>query len=295
MPLSSYLYKNSGPELAEIDPNIAYRVRSSDDGAHKQAHPWSSESTFKLIHGPYNPVQSEYATEQVLSLPRGQPVRNSESNFEEVKHVAPPTWAETPGQPELMNWERQGHIEPLPFVYNKHDLVFDESVPNRHAMSLNRLPLPQSRGHGTYQRALTGYGFGFGREVPVLGSSHFVNQPHRAMTRRGPMFATWERFPIWFPTHHARLLHRNINIKRPVQRNPFLKHVIKPIPVRISPWTWRNWHRTPLPCQMVSLWGVKLTEKHFVMENGMIFSLVPPPLNVHLICVQSPAMLFPQV
>lgn len=231
MPLRSYLYKNGGPELPWIDPNIVYPVRSLDDGAHKQAHPWSSESTFPLIHDPYNPVQSEYATEQVLSLPRGQPVSNSESNFEEVKHVAPPTWAETPGQPELMNGERQGHTKPLSFVYNEHDLVFDESVPNRHAMSLNRLPMPQSRGHGTYQRGLTGYGFGLGREVPVLGSSHFVNQPHRAMTRRGPMFATWEMFP----SHRAQLLHRNIKFKPPVQGNPFLKHVIKPIPVGVSP------------------------------------------------------------
>lgn len=236
MPLSPYLH-NSGPELAEIEPIIAHPVRYLDDGAHEQAHPWRSESTFQLIHGAYNPVQREHATERVLSFPRRQPVSKSKSNFEEVKHVAPSTWAETPGQPELMNWQHQGHTEPLPFVYNEHDLVFDVSVPNRHAMSLNRLPLPQSRGHGTYQGLLTGYDFGFRREVPVLGSSHFVNQPHRAMTRRGPMSATRETFPIWFPAHHARLQRRSVNNKLRLQDNPFLKHVVKPMPVRNSPWT----------------------------------------------------------
>lgn len=237
MPLRPYLYQNSGPEPAENDPNIAYYkqnypgVRSSDDSAHKQAHPWSYESPFQLHHDTYNPVQSEYATEQLRSLPSGQPVSNLESHFEEVKHVAPPTWAETPGQPELMNWGPQGHTDPLPFVYNEHDLVFDESVPNRHAMSLTGLPLPQSRGHGAYQRGLVGYGFG--REVPVLGSSHLTNQPYTIMmTRRGPMFPTWER--IWFPARHAPLLRRNLNVKQSVQGNPLPGYVIKPIPVRIS-------------------------------------------------------------
>lgn len=233
MPLRPYLY--SGPEPAVIDPNVY--PRSSDDSAPKQAHPWNPESTFQVSRGAYNPVQSEHATEQVLSFPRGQPVSNSESNFEEVKHVAP-TRPETPSQSEFMIWERQGHTKPLQFVYNEHDLVFDKSVPNRHAMSLTGLPLPQSRGRGTYQRGLTRNGSGFGREVPVLGSTYLTNHPDtRAMERRGPVFVPWERPPIGFPAHRARLLHRNNNVKQSVQGDLFPRLALKPVPVRISPWT----------------------------------------------------------
>lgn len=195
---------------------------SQDKRIIKQAQPRGSESTFLLSHGTYNPVQSEYTADQVLRLPRGQSVINPKPNFEEVKHVAPPTLAEAPGQSDLVSWDPQGRNKPLSFVYNEHDLVVDESVPNRRGVSLNGLPLPQSRGHGTYQRGPTGYGLG--REVPVLSSSGFTNKAHvRAMMSQGPVFSKRIRLP-------------GLNVKQFVQGNPVIRHMTKPKsgPVRIS-------------------------------------------------------------
>ena len=76
-----------------------------------------------------------------------------------------------------MNWDPQGRSKSLSFVHSEHDLVVDDTVPNRRGMSLSGLPLPQSRGRGPYQRDLTG--FGQGREVPVLASSSFPNKGPR--------------------------------------------------------------------------------------------------------------------
>ncbi len=230
---------NNDPELAETEPNVAsYRqnqpgVKSLDDRIRNQAHQRSSESTFLLSHDTYNPVQKEYTTDQALSFPRGRSVINRKSNFEEVKHVAPPTLSEAPGQPDLVNWDPQGRNKPLSFVYNEHDLAVDESVPNRRGMSLSGLPLPQSRSHGTFRRGLSGYGLG--REVPVLGLSRFTNKDHvRAMTSRGPAAGRLKR--IRFPVHLAQPLHRSLNVKQFVQGNPVPRHLTKPKsgPVRIT-------------------------------------------------------------
>lgn len=235
MPFRPLPYLND-PELAETEPNMtSYRqnqpgVRSLDARMHNQAHPRSSESTFLLSHDTYSPVQSEYDTDQALSFPRGWSVINRKSNFEEVKHVAPPqTLSEAPGQPDLVNWDPQGRNKPLSFVYNEHDLVVDESVPNRRGMSLSGLPLPQSRGHGTYRRGVSGYGLG--REVPVLGLSRFANKDRvRAMTSRGRLKR------IRFPVHLAQPLHGSLNVKQFVQGNPVPRHLTKPKsgPVRIT-------------------------------------------------------------
>ncbi|XP_068592166.1 uncharacterized protein [Cebidichthys violaceus] len=168
MPFRPQPYK----KLDETEPNMASHkrsqqdVRSLDDRIHKQTHS-------RTRHGTRSPVQSEYASERVLSLPRGRSVFNRKSNFEEVKHVAPPTLAEAPGQPDLVNWDPRGRNKPLSFVHNEHDSVVDEFVPNRRDMSLSGLPLPQSRGHGAYPSVLTGYGRV--RQVPVLRSSGFTN------------------------------------------------------------------------------------------------------------------------
>ncbi|KAF3692180.1 hypothetical protein EXN66_Car007856 [Channa argus] len=204
VPLRPNLYGNYDPDLAENEPNIPYYrpeypgLRSSDGRAHKQAYPQTSESTFS--YGTYDPVQSEYATKQLLSFPRGLPVRN----HDEVKQVSPPTWASAP--------------KLLPFVYNEHDNVFDASVPNRHAMSFSSLALPQIRAYGANQRGLTGHSLG--RVAPVLGFSNFNNQPHiRAMSRRGPMFVRWPR--PWFSPDYAQLQQRNFNVKQFVQGNTF--------------------------------------------------------------------------
>ncbi|TKS82367.1 Granulocyte colony-stimulating factor receptor [Collichthys lucidus] len=79
-------------------------------------------------------------------------------------------------------------------------------------VALTGLRLPQSRGHGTYQRGLTGYGLQ--RKVPVLGSSGFTHKPlHvRVMTGRGPAVGTLKR--IRFPGHLAQPLHSSLNVKR---------------------------------------------------------------------------------
>ncbi|XP_031708302.1 uncharacterized protein LOC116386338 [Anarrhichthys ocellatus] len=174
MPFRPQPYK----KLDETEPNMAshkqsqQHMRSLDDRIHKQTHS-------RTWHGTRSPVQSEYATARVLSLPRGRSVFNRKSNFEEVKHVARPTLAESPGRPNLVNWDPRGRNKPLSFVHNEHGSVVDESVPNRHDMSLSGLP--QSRGHGAYPSALTGYGRV--RAVPVLRSSGFTN---RAMSSRNP-------------------------------------------------------------------------------------------------------------
>ncbi|XP_040900915.1 uncharacterized protein LOC121186292 [Toxotes jaculatrix] len=210
-------YENYDPEWYETQANMpSYRqnqpgVRSLHDRAYKQAYPRSSESTFLLNHSIYIPVQSQFTINQELSFPRGQPVSNPKSNFEEVKHVAPPTQAEAPGQSDLVKWDPQGRRKPLSFVYNKHDLVVDESVPNRHGMSLSGLPLPQSRGRGTYQKGLAG--FGLEGAVPVLASSRFPKKGHvRTMTSQSPVFGRQER--IRLPDHLAESLHRNLNVKQ---------------------------------------------------------------------------------
>lgn len=214
MPLRLLPYDNNAPNMAHYRQNQP-AVSSLTDGPHKQTDPRSSESTtFPLRHGTYNPLQTEYTTDQLLSFPRErQSVSNRKSNFEEVKHVAPPTQAEASGQSDPVNRDPQGRNKPLSFVYNKHDLVVDESVPNRNGMSLSGLPLPQSRGHGAYSRVPGLTGYGLGREVPVLASFRFNNRGHvSALTSQGPAVGRLER--IRFPGHLAQSLHRRLNVKQ---------------------------------------------------------------------------------
>lgn len=226
MPFRAQPYNSNDRALTEAELHTAsYRqnqpgARSLDDRIRKQAHPRSSEFTFPPSRGTYSPVQSDYTTVQVLGSPRGQSVINHKSNFEEVKHVTPLTPAEAPGRSDLVNWDPQGRKKPLSFVYNEHDLVVDESVLNRHGMSLSGLPLPLSWGHGTYRRDLTG----LEREVPVLGSSGFTDRNHvRAMTGRGPAVTRLKR--VQFPGHHALPLHRRLNVRQSVRGNPVLRHI----------------------------------------------------------------------
>lgn len=221
MPLGPQPYENNDRVVDETESNMAsYRqnqalVRPLDDR--------SPESPFLLRHGTNDPFQSEYTINRVLGFPRGRTDSNHKSNIEEVKHVALPTRVEAPGQSDLVNWVAQGRGESLPFVYNRHGLVVDESVPNRRGMSLSGLPLPQSRGHGTHHRGLAG--FGLGRQVPVLASSLLHNEGHvGAMTNPSPAFGRGRGMGL--PGHLAQSLHRNLNVKWFVQGNPVLRHLI---------------------------------------------------------------------
>ncbi|CAK6964356.1 uncharacterized protein LOC121905832 [Scomber scombrus] len=227
------IYNNNVPNMAHYRPNQP-AVSPLYDWTHKQADPRSSESTTLLQrHGTYTPVQTEYTTDQLLSFPRGHSVSNHKSNFEEVKHVAPPTLAEASGQSDPVNRDPQGRNKPLSFVYNKHDLVVDGSVPNRHGMSLSGFNLPQSRGHGTYQRGPGLTGYGPGREVPRLGSSRFTNRDHvSALTSHGSAVGRPERIRI--PGRHAQSLHRHLNVKRFAPGN-FISGLIRLIKPKSGP------------------------------------------------------------
>ncbi|KAM7383148.1 hypothetical protein PAMP_002830 [Pampus punctatissimus] len=234
MLLRPHPYDSNAPNMAHYRPNQA-AVSSLYDRTHKQADPRSSTSTtFLPRHGTYIPFHTEYTSDQLLSFPRGQLVSNRKSNFEEVKHVGPPTRAEASGLSDPVNRDPQGHNKPLSFVYNEHDLAVDESVPNRRGMSLSGLPQPQSRGHAAYQRGPDLTGYGLGREAPVLGPSHFTNQGHvRALTRRGPAVGRQER--IRFPGHLTQSLHGHPNVKQFVQA--FWFHIDSPcagIPNRVQ-------------------------------------------------------------
>lgn len=213
MPLRSEPYNDHELDVAE-PIMVSYRqnqpgVISLDDGIHKQAHPWGSEPTFLQSQSTYNPFQSEHTSDQVLGFPRGHSVINRKSNFEEVKHVAPPNLA------EALGWDPQGRNKPLSFVYNEHDLVVDESVPNRRGVSLSGLSRPQSRGHAAYLRGLAGQGPG--RKVPALRSSGFTSKDHvRAMMSQRPAVSRLKRIRLPGPT-----------VKQFVQYKP-IRHMTKP-------------------------------------------------------------------
>lgn len=157
---------------------------------HRQANLGTSDR-FLMTHGTYGPVQNEYTTKPEHGFPRGQSVSNHGSSFKGVMRVALPTRADAPSQFDLVNRDPQGHL----VVYGEHDLVVDESVPNRQGIFHHALPLPQNWGHGAYQRARTVHGLR--RKGPVLGSNHFKKVHGAAKTSWGPpMFGSWRyRFP----------------------------------------------------------------------------------------------------
>ncbi|CAI5663542.1 unnamed protein product [Oreochromis niloticus] len=189
-------------EWFETVPNMATPQQNRptfNNVRHRQANLGTSDG-FLMTHGTYRPVQSEYATKPVHGFPREQSVSNRGSSFKGVKRVALPTLADAPGQFDLVNRDPQGHS----VVYSEHDLVVDESVPNRRGIFRHALSLPQSWGHGAYQRALTVHG-----KEPVLGSNHFNEGHGAAITSSGPpMFGSWRyRFP-------------GLNVKQFVQGTP---------------------------------------------------------------------------
>ncbi|XP_034410057.1 uncharacterized protein LOC117745680 [Cyclopterus lumpus] len=218
-PFGPQPYKNNDPELDQTGPNMAsYKQsqqdwRSLDDRIHKQTHS-------RTLPGTSSQVQSEYTTDQALGLPRGRSVINRKSNFEEVKHVAPPTLAVAPGRPDLVNRDPQGRNKQLSFVYNKHSLV-DESVPNRRDMSPSGLPLPPSGGHGTYPSGLTGSGFV--RRVPVYRSSGIT----KGAPTSGQNLAVGRPKRIGFSGRLAPPLYRPLNVKRLFQSNSVPRRLIK--------------------------------------------------------------------
>lgn len=180
-------YQNT-PESANMDYNpVQYRdaLRQTPDYL-AQAFPGTSEPNMFLLN-PHSPVHTDYTSKKLPSRAKGQSVSNRESNFEQVKHVGPPTLTRAPGRADLVNWASQGRSEPRSFVYNEHNLAVDGSVPNRHGMFLSRLSLPRSGGHGVYHRGSGLDELGRGREIPVLGSFPFYNNKGLVsdMTSRG--------------------------------------------------------------------------------------------------------------
>ncbi|XP_029928451.1 uncharacterized protein LOC115373942 isoform X2 [Myripristis murdjan] len=229
MLLRPQLYENDNyPGGSETELDMAYHsqnqpmLRFLGHRTHEQASPRGPESTpFLLNHG----SQTEYSTDELLSPPRGQSVINRKPNFEQVKHVAPSTRPEAPGQPDLVNRDPQGHNEPFSFVYSEHDLVVDESVPMPHDVSLSGFSQPQSRGHSAYQRGLglTGYGLKK-REGPVLRSSHFTQKGH-ASTMSSLVPAGGRRNRNRFPGPVAKSLLRGLDVRLFVQSKPVLRRL----------------------------------------------------------------------
>ncbi|XP_074540080.1 uncharacterized protein LOC141801080 isoform X1 [Halichoeres trimaculatus] len=196
----SYLYNDGG--IVESDPNVAsYRQNQPgfgpiDDRMYRQSHPMRFEPTLLPSRDIYNP---EYNPNQGPSFPRARSVINHHSDFEQVKHVAP----RAPGRPDLVHLNPHSHNKPPQSVQNGHDLVGDESVPNRRGMSLSGPPLPQSRGRATYQR-----GYGPGRGVPVLGSAGLANKEHGREMNVSRLKKTR------IPGRVSQPLHRRINPKQ---------------------------------------------------------------------------------
>ncbi|CAJ1062716.1 uncharacterized protein LOC117822969 [Xyrichtys novacula] len=209
-------YPNNDGELSESSM-ASYRqnrpgFRPQDETIHIKSHPMRSESAFLPNYDP------EYNPNQGLSFPRGRPVINHRSDFEQVKHVAPGA----PGQPDLVHLNPQSHNKPPSFVRDRHDLVVDESVPNRHGVSLSGPPLPQSRGHATYQR-----GYGPVRGAPVLGSAGFTNREHSGeMSSRAPVGRKLKRKR--FPGRLSQSLRRRINAKRLMRGKRLPRHLTEP-------------------------------------------------------------------
>lgn len=185
-------------------------VRSVDEGIHEQAHPRGSES-FALSRGSSNQVQSQYSTDPAPWPPRGRPVINRKFNFQGVKHTAPSVLPAAPGRSTAASWDPQGQTQPGSFVHREHDLVVDESAPNRHGGFWSGFSLPQSQGQGLYRRDLTGYGPG--RKAAAPGSAGSAERDHIPARRRSPL--DWMR-SIWFPS---------VTVQPFMQRYPIIGHM----------------------------------------------------------------------
>lgn len=218
MPSRPQPYDRNDHGWAAFKPMMAsYRqihpgLRSVDDTIHNQAQPRGSESTLSLSRGASNPVQSEYTADPGPKLPRGRSVINRKSNFEGVKHAAPPVLPVAPGQASTVSWDPQGQTKPGPFVYHEHDLVGDESAPNRHGVFQSRFSLPRSQSQGPYHRGLASYGPGRGDAAP--GSAGSASRDHIPVVRRGHAVDRLKR--IWVPS---------VNVKQFVQGNPVIRRV----------------------------------------------------------------------
>lgn len=210
-------YNRNERGWAEVRPRTAsYRenhpgLRSVVDRTHKQAHPRRSELTLSESRGASNPVQSEYTADPVPRLPRGHSVVNPKSNFEEVKHAAPPVLPAARGRPRAVSRNPQGQTEPGSFVYREHDLDGDESGLNSHGVFRSRVSLPRSWSHGPYQGRLTGYGPRRGAAAPRSAGS--AGRDHMPVMSRGLAVDGTKR--IWVPS---------VNVRQFGQGNP-VRHV----------------------------------------------------------------------
>lgn len=211
-------YSHDEHRWAAVEPMMAFYgenhpgVRSVDEGIHEQAHPRGSDPTFPLSRGTSNQVQSQYAADPAPWPPRGRPVINRKFNFQGVKHAAPSVLPAAPGQSSAASWDPQGQTQPGSFVHRDHDLVVDESAPNRLGVFWSGFSLPQSQGQGLYRRELTGYGLG--REVAAPGSAGSAERDRILALSRSPAL-DWMR-SIWVPS---------VNVQPFMQRYPIIRHV----------------------------------------------------------------------
>lgn len=180
-----------------VSPGQNHRgVKSVSDRVHKQVHPWGSESTLSLSRGTSNPFQSEYTADLVPRLSRGPLVINRQPYFEEIKPAVP-------GIPKAARWDPQGQMTPGSFVYRDHDLVDDESAPNRHGVFRRGFSLPRSWSRGPYQRGLAGYGPGREAATPRSAVPAMNRSPVDRMKRIWVPSMNFKRFVKGRPGKHA--------------------------------------------------------------------------------------------
>ncbi|XP_013874034.1 uncharacterized protein LOC106524679 [Austrofundulus limnaeus] len=176
------------------DPNMDFRVydqprESPLDIMYKQVDPRS------FLQGHGTSVPRSYN-----SFPRELLDRAPESSFEEVKHVAPSLFG-------AMTLNPRSHMNSPPFVYTKHDLVVDESAPNRHGVPSSGLAPPQSRDHPADESSPARNTQG--RRVPLFHSSRLSSKGGAKLG--APRYGRWKM--IQFPRQPHLQLPNVLNSK----------------------------------------------------------------------------------
>ncbi|XP_041844354.1 uncharacterized protein LOC121641987 [Melanotaenia boesemani] len=205
-------------DLAASEPNMASYQHNQpealfDDSVYEQVHPRSSDRV-PLSHETYTP---EYTTNQMLIFPRGRSVSNPESSSKVVKQIALSTLAEAPGQSDLVNVNPRGH-KPLSYIYDEHDLAFDESAPNRPGMTPSEFLIPRSGGREYHSGPINA----LGNKVAALHWYHHLNRGMSGI----PLYGSWKM--IKHPVHLAQSLYRGYHVPPFVQGKVAIKYLMKP-------------------------------------------------------------------